>query len=330
MKRPVAVVLGVLCLLLGGIKLVDWWTHRHLITLDAANAKIYPVLQEIARQAGVPVLARTNMTNLVTVHFHRVPVEEALTVLADQTDGRWEKVCLMARTASARSNLDRVLIEKGPPFLVTQMAMGGGMMFGNPAPASPSADTRFNLDFNGKTFQTAALQLALQARTPILTEEGFNPTLHLRLSAPDFPAAIRQLARAVQTRSELVYYFRVSQRGGNGMASRQDGGNRPSDPSEGREARWAEREQASQEQIALLSPEDQKKIRDLQAERLRRRAEWARLTPEERRKRLEAMATDPKFIDRMEKRDSDRIRNLTPEQMAARIQRFVSRHGPNQ
>ncbi len=332
MSRRSVLILGVLCLLLGGVKAVDWWTHRHLITLDAVNARLSPVLQEVARQSGIPVAARTNLTQLVTVHFRRTPVEEALNVLADQTEGRWERVYLMGRTSAARRQLSQMLVEKGAPRLITRSGMGGGMMFGGPSPENTPSTTKFDFDWNGKPLQTAALQLALRAQIPIMAEEAFNPTLHLHLSAKDFPTAVDRLARVAETRFQMVYSFHVWQRGGGddpaARANRREGGE-TSDRSAAWGARQAEREESDQAQVALLSPEEQKRYQERQAERQNRRAEWAALTPEERQKRLEAMAGDPRFIARMEKRDSDRIRNLTPEQMAARIQRFVARHGPN-
>lgn len=332
MNRRSVFILGSLCLLLGGIKSVDWWTHRHLITFDAVNAPLSTVLQKVARQSGVPVAARTNLTQLVTVHFRRTPVEEALHVLADQTEGRWERVYLMGRTSSARRQLGQLLAEKGPPRLITRSGLGGGMMFGGPAPENTSPAAKFALDFNGKPLQTAALQLALQAQLPIMAEETFNPILHFRLSAPDFPTAVERLARAADTRSQMVYYFHVLQWGGGGDLAartnrRHEGEMR--ERSEAWSARQAGREEADQAQVALLSPEDRKKYQERQEERQRRRAEWRALTPEERQKRLAEIAADPRFIERMERRDADRIRNLTPEQMAARIQRFVARHGPN-
>lgn len=325
MRRSYWIILLLVGLVFGGVKLMDWWKHRHLITLDAENAEIYPVLKEVSRQSGIPVLAQTNTTGRVTVHFRQTPVEGALDVLAEQTEGRWEKLFLMGRTDAAIRTLAGDAIEHGPPFLVTRMT-GRNLFFADGAAPSFSADPGARIDFKiaGKDLHTASLELALKTQTPIMVEESLNPSLTLQIAEPDLASAVARLAHAAKSKFEMAYHFRTFSRRGRDAQE----GSQVSSQS------WQERQDARQklieQQVALLSPEDQQKYQQQRDERQKRREEWAALTPEERQKKFTemaaAMAGNAQAQDRFNKRALSRIKNLTPEQRTERYQRFAAAH----
>lgn len=309
---------------------MDWWKHRHLITLDAQNAEIHPILREVSRQSGIPVLAKTNTTGRVTVHFYRTPVEEALDVLAEQTDGRWEKLFLMGRTKSTIQILAGNAIEQGPPFLITRMTDWDNFFVADATPVS-SADPVSRIDFKitDRDLHTASLELALKTRTPIMVEKSLNPVLTLQIAEPDLDSAVERLARAAKSRSEMAYHFRISNR--RGRSSRTGTEFSSQDSPQIWQERRAEREKMTEQQMALLSPEDQKKIQQQRAEWQTRMTEWSSLPPKERQKKFEemagAMAGNAKAQERFDRRALRRIKKLTPEQRVKRNRRFAKAHG---
>lgn len=329
----------------GTTTVVDWWRHRHLITLDAVNAEVYPVLQKMASRSGVPILAATNTSGRVTVHFYRTPVEDALNVIADQTDGRWQKLYLMARTSDGMAQVTQEVIDHGPPVLVTQMAgMGGGMMMGGGGGAPESKEqTAITLKISGKPFKQAVLEFALNARMPIAVEPALDQRVDVEIKNRDLASAVQDLAQAGRAKARMVYHFRAmnfrnAMAGGEGRPSGRSR-ERPSPEgapagSQGQRENWQERMESRRkmmdEQIALLPPEERQKLEKQREEWQQMAAEMAQATPEERRARMEQMAGDPRIRDRFEQRLASRIKNLTPEQRVERYQRFAARQARQQ
>ncbi len=322
MRRSYKVTLVFVCLWVGGAKARDWWTHRHLITLDAENAEIYSVLQEIARQSSVPVLSRTNVTGRVTVHFHRTPVEDALVVLADQTDGSWQKLYLVGRNHLAIQKVADGIIQHGPPFLLTQLAATGNDSLAIRELSATNELAWIDFKVAGKELQTASLELALKAKTSIAVEETLNPVVTLEIKKGNLPSAVQGLARTARASAEMAYHF--STPGGRG---RRDGeGTEPSsqdNASDGWRARREELQKIISQQIELLPPEEKQKA-------LQQREEWGNLSPEERRKKWNEMGNSPEAQARAEKRFNSQLKNLTPEQWATRYKRYVSRQKKQQ
>ncbi len=339
MRRSYWIVLFLVISCFAAVQLTDWWKNRHLITLDVTNAEILPVLKEVSRQSGVPVLASTNTTGKVTVQFHRVTLDQALNILAEQTDGRWQKLFLMGRTDSAIQTLRNNVSEQGPPFLLTS-AGGGGNVFGATmfAESITNAPPQLSFDIKNKDRETAALEIALRIRTPIVLapEEGVHPMLNLTINEPTPEATVAKLAQAVNYNLELACHFRTSNRG-DGMAmmrnwNRDDGDSaRPSSADdasrEARAARREAREQMMEKQIALLPPDQQQQYQQARDERQKRMAEFATLSPEERQRRMAEMAANGKAQERYDNRALSRIKNLTPEQRVQRYQKFAKAHG---
>lgn len=315
MKRPhLAVLLAVLALW-GGILLYDWGAHRGLITLDAKNQEVLPVLAEVSRQCGFPILSPTNTMAKVTVHFRRATLTDALNVLRDQTDGRWQKCFLIGRDASQLAALGKKLVETGPPMLITQMGGMGPGAGGTDTP--PPAPAEFKV--TDRDLRSASLMLALQARTSILVDDSLNSKVSLTAKSGDPFAIARKLARAAGARAQTVYLFQTpsSRRG-----FRMFGGGREGDRGGDRETLM---EKIYAEQLPLLPPEEQEAIRTRHEEWQARRAEMATLTPEQRRAKMEEFANNPARLARMEQRSLGQIKNLTPEQRQQRNQRFAAR-----
>ncbi|MDD2708824.1 MAG: hypothetical protein PHV34_12635 [Verrucomicrobiae bacterium] len=322
MKRSWLIILLAVTVVFLPVKIYDWWNHRGLITMDAVNEEILPVLKEVSRQSGCAILSPTNTTGKVTVHFRLTPLAEALNVLRDQTEGRWQKCFFIGRNQTAFSALGKKLIETGPPFLITQ-GFGPGpdetppSISTNSTPAQTKAAA---FSVSGRDLQSASLMLALQIKTPVMVEENFNPTISLATKHGAAPGMVQKLARSAGAKSRTVYLFQVFgrrefRRGpGNSEAGPPGGGPTPFS----HDAMNKQRE----EQLALLPPEERQRHEEWR----KQMAEIAKLSPEERRARFEQMMTNaPNREARAEQRNRERIRNLTPEQRVKRNQRYLER-----
>ncbi len=334
MRRSYCIALLLVGLVFGAAQLMDWWKHRHLITLDAQNAEIYPILKEVSRQSGIPVLAQANTTGQVTVHFQQTPVENALDVLAEQTNGRWEKLFLKGRTDSAIQTLAGVVVERGHPFLITRMT-GRDNFFVEGTPSDVRAVSVSRIDFKiaDRNLHTASLGLALKTRTPIMVEESLNPVLTLQINEPDLVSAVERLARAAKSKSEMAYHFRTPDRRGSGS---QAGSPFSSQTWQELRAEW---EKVTEQQIALLVPEDQQKIQQQRAEWQKRMAGWASLPQKESQEKLAELASGMASgmaghsKERFDCQDGEdegtflrSIKSLTPEQRAQKERRHAAVH----
>lgn len=351
MRRSYWIILFLALTTFAAVMLADWWKHRHLITLDVKDAEILPVLKEVARQSGVPVLASTNTTGKVTVHFERVTLDHALNVLAEQTDGRWQPLFLLGRDNDALRSLERNVAAHGPPFLLTARGGGGedGMaaMFQPDVGAATNVPARLEFNFSNKELQTASLEMALRMRTPIMVQESFNPGVTLQLAGEKPMTAVAKLAGAASGRSEFACHFRVSRwsgfvDGGGGEGRGRRGNREGGDGSgpqassagggdsarEARASRREERQKMMEAQIAMLPAEDRERYEQAREEQRKRREEFRNLTPEERQQRMTEMANNAKAQQRFDNRALSRIKNLTPEQRVQRYQRFARAHGP--
>ena len=74
-------------------------------------------------------------------------------------------------------------------------------------------------------------------------------------------------------------------------------------------------------QLETMTPEEQKRA----LEARQRWQELRNLSPEERRKRFQEMASDPQVQQQMQARMLQRLRDSTPEERAERYQRMAAR-----
>ena len=209
MKKSYLVLLSLIGLIFVGSWIHHWWTGRGLITLNVKDAPVTKVLREMQRQSGFSVLARTNLNEKVTVQFQRVTIEKALDAVSDQTEGRWQKVLLVARDKPALRKVESQVAEKGPPFIITGMDSISDSLDPEKlrkGPVKPLAGSH--------PLQEAALAVAVRSATPVVVQEGLNP--FVKASATSYPGiapAVGDLAHAASARWEVAYHFRAGGRG---------------------------------------------------------------------------------------------------------------------
>lgn len=335
MKRPYLIFASVVAILFAGFWLHDWWIHRGLITFDAKDAPAFQVLKRMERQSGFAILASTNLNAKVTVHFRKTPIEQALDVVADQTEGRWQKVFLVGRDKAALQKLRAEVAARGTPFLMPSWnRMGNAPEALDPeklrkGPVTPLAGAH--------PLHDAALAIALRSATPIVTQADWNP--FIKALAPSFPnveKAVKDLAGAASARWEQAYQFRVGGRGlggGGGFAARGESGGGGGD-GEGRGFRGlssngdGRTNQPFSAQMALLTDAQRAAMEKTRAEMQQRMAEFRAMTPAERAQRIAEMIDgggSPAQQQRAQARALRRIMNTTPEQQVRMNQRFEKR-----
>lgn len=337
MKRPYLIFASVVAILFAGFWIRDWWIHRGLITFDARGAPVLQVLRKMERQSGFAILAPTNLTAKVTVHFRHTPIEQALDVVADQTEGRWQKVFLVGRDKAALQKLGADVAARGTPVLMTALnRMGDAPEALDPerlqkGPVTPLAGAH--------PLQEAALALAVRSATPIVVPTDWNP--YVKASAASFPSvekAVKDLAGAASARWARAYQFRVWGRGpggGEGFAGHSDGGRaRDGGGGEGRGFRGffgggdGTTNHPFSAQMALLTDDQRAAMDQTRAEMQQRMAEFRAMTPAERAQRIAEMIDgggSPARQQRAQARALQRIMNTTPEQQTRMNQRFERR-----
>ncbi len=334
MKKSYIFLLSLIGLIFAGFWVHDWWTGLGLITLDAKNAPIAKVLREMQRQSGFPVLARTNLTEKVTVQFRRVTIEKALDVVSDQTEGRWQKVLLVARDKPALRKVESQVAEKGPPFIITGMDFFSDSIDPEKlrkGPVKPLAGAH--------PLQEAALAIAVRSATPVVVQEGLNPVVKApATSYPGAALAIGDLAHAASARWEAAYHFRVGGRGGRGAGedpgSGRGGRGGGEGGGEGRGFRMfgggdeGNTNNPFATQTILLDAEQQAAMEKARAEMQQRMAEFRAMTPAQRAQRMAEMMDGGGSAarqNRAQSRELKRIMNTTPEQKVKMNERFVQR-----
>lgn len=339
MKKSYLVLLTLVATIFAGYWIHEWWANRGLITMDAKDAPILQVLHKMERQSGFAILARTNLTQKVTVHFRRTPVEEALGVLADQVEGRWQKVFLVGRDKASIRKLASGVAQQGTPFLITAMGPMGDMMENlepeklQKGPVKPLVGPH--------PLQEAALAVAVRSATPVVVQADLNPMVRPSASTyPNVGAAVGDLASAAAARWEQAYQFRTWGRGGRGggegggFGSFGGSGRGGGEGGEGRGFRMfgggddGNTNNPFAAQSALLPPEQQAAMEKARAEMQQRIAEFMAMSPADRAQRMADIIDGGGSAARQQRaqqRALQRIMNTTPEQQTRSNQRFEQR-----
>jgi hypothetical protein len=346
MKKPYLVLFSIVAVVFAGYWIHDWWVSRGLVTLDAKDAPVLQVLKKVERQSGYAILARTNMAQKVTVHFRRTPVEEALSVLADQVEGRWQRVFLVGRDKPGLRKLEEKVAQQGAPFVITSMGFMGDVPE-NLDPEKLQKGPVKPLE-GSHPLQEAALAIAVRSATPVVVQADLNPVV--KAPAPSFASpsdAVRALAGAASARWELAYQFRTWGGRGRGEGGGEGGGRGRGGREGGDGGGWGRgggeggggfrgflggddgnTNNPTSAQAALLTDEQRAAMDKARAEMQQRFAEFQSMTPAQRAQRFAEMMDgggSPARQQRSQQRMLARIKNTTPEQKVTMNQRFEQR-----
>ncbi len=326
-----------------------WIAGWGLVTVDVDDVALQKVIRSIERQAGVTVVSGLDPNRPVSMDIYRVPVVEAMEVLAARLDSDWSVIYAAGRTkaevkAAAAALASGAVRESG---LKLFRAGGGGFMdFGNETVADPRQVEWKVSAMEKAELQGYADQFTQKTGAGVVLPEDWNPVVAGTPKGGEARKAIQKLVASVGGSSNEIFHLRENRgwRGGesetanrepsSGRATaaaaggqRSEGGRAERGGSGGDRAEpnreWmAERVEA---QIAMLpkaeqvpAREDFRKMRDFFQE-------LRKLPDEERRAKMQEFFENPTVQARMDERRSLREDRAGPERKADRARRYVER-----
>ncbi len=315
----------------------NWIAGWGLVTVKVADAPLSEIVRSIERQAGVTLVTNLDPATPVSMDVRRVTVVEAVDVLAARLDANWNVAFV---TGASRSDvLGGIAAVSGggsEGFVVYNYPAG---MFGDWLDTPPDPrKVEWKVSPSGKSgLQDFLDQFAQKTGGVAVAPAAWNPDV-LKLP-PGGPSsrALRSLAKAVSGQVEEVFLVsgsnqsdqagpRTADPGAQGASARES---RPDQPAPRRQGNPEWMEERALARIEELPP----KVRSqAQAEHQERRAFWdeiRKLSPDERRAKMEARFNDPAVQQRMDEQMSLRDEKRGPEARADRYRRYVERKAQN-
>jgi hypothetical protein len=308
-----------------------WLAHQNLVTLDVRDADVRDVLRKCEWQTWETIVVHKDVKGKVTYTCYKVPLDEVLAAISEQTSTRISPVYPIFSKSSSFVSLRK--LARGDIFRDTagwtnfvmqgggndgggRGGRGGGFGgggfggggFGGPGgfgdgPRPPGSLVTLNVV--GKDLEFAAQALARWSGAQVVPEDGAAAVVTLSLKQVPLAEAVTRVAKAAGRKSEMFYSVQAqpdffADRGGEGFGGRDGEGRRGRGTNgfgfRGTNSfdtnRWAELREERETQ------------RDAQRDRFEE-IRLATMTPEEQAK----MAEDQKKFED--------IRNMPPEQRQA-------------
>src|SRR6266545_811855 len=159
-----------------------WWAHSDLVTLNVRNMEVRLVVKKIEHQTRASIMVHSNVQGKVTLNVRRMPLEDVLEIVGEQTFSRWSSLYPLYSNGKSLDRLEMSLRGEMDP------AQNGwtnlfSRSFGRDAfrggPGGPGG-------FGGGPFGDPA---------HIVPEDGASGVVTLRLKQAKIPAAVSQLAK---------------------------------------------------------------------------------------------------------------------------------------
>src|SRR5512136_2798622 len=111
--KPRNKILGLFVLLAATGLLYGAWAavraHRNLVTLNVRNMDVRQVVTKIEWQTWENILVHKNVQGKVTLNVRKVPLEEVLKIIGDQTASRWSAIYPLYSSGKSLTALKRAL-----------------------------------------------------------------------------------------------------------------------------------------------------------------------------------------------------------------------------
>jgi hypothetical protein len=320
-----------------GAVVIAWGVHRvnvarkNLVTLNVRNADVRDVVRKCEWQTWETIIVNHNVKGKVTLNVRKMPLEEALGIIADQTSSRASVVyplfskgdAFVKLRKIARGDLNRDSAGwtnfSGRGFGGGERGFRGPAMMANMADGPRAQDTPVTLNVSGKDLAFATLALSRFAQSQVIPEDGANGTINLSLSQVPFRDAVEKVAAQAKLKADVFYTLQDRP-----DFARDDGDRRrgPRDDNDGEDRReqWAAmRQREFEARLATMTPEEQAKAQEEQ----KKMEELRNLPPEQRREQFEQMANNSQVQQRMENRANNAFKYATPEQRVDRARRMA-------
>ncbi len=298
--------------------------RSNLVTLNVRNADLGGVLSQIKWQTWEDIIVAPAVKGRVTLNVRKVPLEEVLRIIGEQTSSRALAVYpIYSSRATLKQLKATAQAGKSPgdsPWKswTDQPAFRFGGPFGN---ALREENRLVNVQFTGKDAAFAAQSLNRISSGRVVSEDNTPGLVTLQLAQATLPDAVAQVAKQVQCNWTVFYVLTpapfMGRPGFNPMSSATP-------------EQKAEAEKQFESSIATLSPEEQEKARQRreQFEKIRD------LPPEQRAQAVQQaaqqlMQENPGMQDQIRQQIMNRftsgLRDSTPEQRLQRNQMINER-----
>jgi hypothetical protein len=324
--------LAAIALLLVGVLVGRWVGDWGLVTVNVRDVPLVKVLRSIEKQGGVKIATNADPNALVTMKVEKVPVFEAIDVLAISVDGEARLAYVAAPDQGPIRDVLAAFAASGNPGGWKIFAAGfGGGRFGDSEILSDPRTIRWTpSDLPEKTLHALLDQGAQKTGLLFAAPEAWNPPvtkLPGENAAGDVAAA---LVSGVRGKMSEVFLVTVSPPRSaetqNPEGRRWEFSRTVFSPQRGGGSGnpdWAN--ERAQAQIAALPPEERPAAERHWTEM---RAFWEsirNLPEEERRARMEEHFNKPEVQDRMEARQNARDAKSPPERREDRMRRYLDR-----
>ena len=321
-----------------------WLAHQNLVTLDVRDADVRDVLRKCEWQTWETIVVHKNVKGKVTYTCDKVPLEEVLLVISDQTSTRITAVYPIFSQSKSFVNLRK--LARGDIYRDTagwtnfvmegsnnggggRGGRGGGGGFGGGfADTVRSQNSPVTLNVTAKDLGFAALALARFSNAQVVPEDGAGGIVTLSLQQVPFADAVAKVAKSAHKKWDVFYSVQAqpdmfADRGGDfGFGGRRG---REGDTNsfntnrweEMREQRDAQREREQEARLATMTPEEiaQQKEEEKKFEEIRN------MPPEQQRQAFDQMRNNPQMAQRFEARGNSQFKNATPEQRVQQASR---------
>ena len=311
-----------------------WLAHQNLVTLDVRNADVRDVIRKCEWQTWETIVVHKDVKGKVTLNVTKVPLEEVLGIIGEQTSTRATAVYPIFSKSSSFVNLRK--LARGDIFRDTagwtnfsMMGGGGGGGrggrggFGGFADTVRSQNSLVSLNLSAKDLSFAALALARYSNAQIVPEDGASALITVSLKQVPFTEAIAKVAKEAHRKWDVFYSVQAQPEFGRGEDDGSRGFRNPDDSETNRQARAEEfatfREREFEARLATMAPEEQAKAKEEQ----KKMEEMRNMSPEERQQAFQQMANNPQNQQRFENRGNNAFKNSTPEQRVDRTRRFI-------
>lgn len=309
--------------------MVFWIAGRWgTVTLEFENKPLGRILDSFTRQTKLPILTDLNRAKSVTIQVKRVRVAEALEAIQAAAESRGGRLAFLLAPDAAGLAQIRALLPRPPensPLLSLEFRIPFPAMAaldGLPVWRDPRRQTWKPSPGLAKELRAAAENAAQAADIRILLPADWNPTLPKTSGGGEVASAVPALAKLAGGKAEMVYLLPAPRKSGEqgrpeGMVRDEGWGRFPPLPPE----KWMER---LEPRLASLPPEEKAAARTSVEEATRQFKEWETLSPEQRREKFQALMQDPATAEKMSDRFTRGMRNMSPEQRAARYSSYNS------
>lgn len=319
-------ILWGVALLLFVLLITQWIGHWGLVTIHENNAPLGKVIASIARQGHLRIESSLDPIKTVSLDLDHVPAIEALDALAIRADASWRLVYLAAPT---KSELTASLLSlKADGKVDDWTTYFYPIPFGAESTAGIIADPRdstISLEGDDLSLSRLLNQAAQKAGVMTLFPKDWSPALAQLPKPHQVGKTIADMVHAVHGKTDEFFF--LTERGDR----RRPQGEAPPTQAPAQEQAaqpemnpdWMEQRQLAQ--ISKLPPEKQAEAKQEIRDHKALVAEMQKLSPEERKAKMQVMMSDPdrveKFVDRMLLRDS----KLSAQQRINRAVRYLNR-----